>query len=257
VEGKVKALSEETATGCSILFQHKPAKEPALGQRMHVLFAMDGKRYQTNLKDQGRGNYLEYRFSLPASIQHAERRASVRVKMGHYEQFNIVALEGLFEGLGLTGLLVDLSMGGCCFRAERTIQIQSERRLAITPDLLAPGTPFQLVRLTNLPHLPLVECGAQLCSIRQAEEGVLMALRFEGLGAFESGLLGKFLSEREPGYIIGFPHKRRIRDLTEEKRKVPQAAKSQEFPEAPPPLKPKAMNQARHRPMPALNRRKP
>lgn len=230
VAGKVRTVSEETAS-CSILFKYKPAKEPSPGQRMHVVFPLDGKRFQASLTYQGRGSYLEYRFGLPSAIHHAERRESVRVKMRPNDHFNIVALQGLFEGLGFSGMLVDLSMGGCCFRAERVIQIQAERRIAVTSDLLAAGTAFALIRLTNLPHLPLVECGARLCSMRQAGDAVLLALRFEGLGAFETGILGRFLSERVPGYTVGFPHKRRIRDLTEDELTGPQADRRQEAPE--------------------------
>jgi CheY-like chemotaxis protein len=230
VAGKVKTVSEDMDF-CSILFKYKPAKEPSPGQRMHAVFPLDGKRFQTSLVYQGRGNYLEYRFGLPSAILHAERRESVRVKMRPGDHFNIVVLQGLFEGLGFSGVLVDLSMGGCCFRAERVIQIQSERRLAIASDMLAAGTSFALVRLTNLPRLPLVECGACLCSMRQSEGAVLLALRFEGLGAFERGILGKFLSERVPGYSVRFPHKRRIRDLAEEELTGPQADNRQDAPE--------------------------
>jgi len=92
----------------------------------------------------------------------------------------------------------------------------------ITEGLLPVGTPLALVRLPNLPHLPMVECGGTLCSIRQGIDGVIVGLRFEGLGAFEAGILGKFLSERIPGLSFGFPHKRRIRELTEAELRVPQ-----------------------------------
>jgi len=67
--------------------------------------------------------------------------------------------------------------------------------------------------------------------MRQAGGAVLLALRFEGLGASETGILGKFLSERVPGYSIGFPHKRRIRDLAEDELSGPQADHRQDAPE--------------------------
>jgi CheY-like chemotaxis protein len=58
--------------------------------------------------------------------------------------------------------------------------------------------------------------------MRQWPWGVTMGLAFESLGAFEAGILGKFMSERVPGFRSEFPWKRRYRDLTEAERLEPQ-----------------------------------
>ena len=234
IPGKVGKV-DETAGTVSLLCRWKPAKEPIRGQQIHIVFPLDNQRFKTDLVYQGRGNYLEYRCSLPVAMVPAERRDSVRAKMRSRDEFSIIVLEGLFEGLGLSGILVDLSVGGCCFLIKRAIRIQGERRLPISEALSTVGTPLALVRLPNLPHLPMVECGGTLCSIRQGVDGVIVGLRFEGLGAFETGILGKFLSERIPGLSFGFPHKRRIRDLTEAELQEPQSAEAPAEPEAPAP----------------------
>jgi CheY-like chemotaxis protein len=59
--------------------------------------------------------------------------------------------------------------------------------------------------------------------MRAGGEGVTVGLRFEGLGASESSILGKFLSDRDPGIAFGFPRKRRLHGLKEDEVKVLQA----------------------------------
>jgi CheY-like chemotaxis protein len=205
---KVRVVVEDTRI-CSLAFKWKPGLEPSSGQKMRMVFPMDRQRFQADLVYVGRGNYLEYRFRFPSAIFSAERRDSVRVKMRPRDDLSILALQDLFDGVGFTGTLVDLSIGGCGFLLQRAIRIKGEERLNIHPDLLAPGTPLVLVRLPNLPHLPRVECGGYLCSMRATTAGVVVGLRFAGLGPGESAILGKFLSDRDPGITFGFPHKRR------------------------------------------------
>lgn len=228
VPAKVGKVAEAAGI-CSFQCKWKPTKEPAPGQRLRITFPLDKQRFFADLVYQGRGNYLEYRCQLPTAISHAERRDAVRVTMHAHDKFSLIALQGLFAGLGLSGTLVDLSMGGCSFLINRAIQIKNERRLPINEEMLAQGTTFDLVRLPNLPQLPLVECGGTVRSVRTTDRGVIVGLRFEGLGAFEGGILGKFLSERVPGFVAGFPHKHRLRDLID--GDPPEAA---EAPEAPP-----------------------
>ncbi len=221
IAAKVELVGEETRN-FTLSLQRTPTVEPATGQAAHLVFSLDGRRFQTEVSYQGRGGYMEYRFKLPTAIRHAERRDSDRVHFRSRERIQIVVLQGLSEGLGLGGELQDLSMGGCAFLIRRAIRIQDERRMPIRQDLLAPGTPLALVRLPDLPRLPLVECGGHVSHLRMGPLGVSMGLAFESLGAFEGGILGKFMTERLPGFRTDFPWKRRFRDLTEEERKFPQ-----------------------------------
>jgi CheY-like chemotaxis protein len=223
IPGTVGEILEAAGT-CMIRCRYKPAKEPLPGQRVRLAFPLDKQRFLTDLGYQDRGSYLEYRFQLPSAVFHADRRDSVRARMLPHERLNILALQGLSAGLGLSGWLVDISMGGCCFLIHRAIQIKDEQRLAVTESLLPPGTTFDLVRLPNLPDLPVLECGGTLRSIRTATDGVIVGLRFEGLAAFERGILGKLLSERVPDFTAGFPHLRRIGDLTADELVIPQPA---------------------------------
>jgi CheY-like chemotaxis protein len=228
--GAVVAV-DEASGALTVLLQWKPSDEPSVGHRIVAVFPMDGQRFQAELAYLGRGHYLEYRFSLPPAILHAERRDSVRVKMLPEDTFGIVVLQSLADGLGLAGRLVDLSMGGCCFLLTRVVHSKGEGKVPITPDLMPPGTPLAVVRLPDLPDLPLVECGGYLCYMRETEQGMIAGIRFESLGSFENGILGKFLSERSPGFSFGFPQKRRRRDLTEGELKLPQPCGAVAVPE--------------------------
>jgi len=219
VQAKVRTVVEEAGI-CSFAFKWKPVKELIPGQRVRLVFAMDRQRFQADLVYQGRGNYLEYRFGLPTAIYRAERRDSVRVKMRPRDELTATVLQGFFEGLGLTGTLLDLSRGGCSLALRQAIQIKDQKRLAINANLLLPGTPLVLVRLPNLPHLAQVECGGFLCSIRPGCEGVIVGLRFEGMGVPETMILNHFLHERDPGIPFAFPRKRRFSGLEENEGEI-------------------------------------
>jgi CheY-like chemotaxis protein len=218
---KVERVGEESSS-FTLVLERSPAVEPSKGQRVQMVFPLDGQRYQTEMTYLDRGGYREYRFKLPTAIRHAERRDSIRVHIRSREQIQIVALQGLFDGLAFSGHLVDLSMGGCGFLVQRVIRVKDERRMPVRADLLAPGTPLMLVRLPDLPRLPLLECGGRISHFRQNTNGVSMGLAFEGLGALETSILTRFMQERVPGFRSDFPWKRRYRDLSEEELLLPQ-----------------------------------
>ena len=221
ISAKVELVGEETRS-CTLSLLWTPVVEPVPGQQVNLVFPLDGQRFKTTLVYQGRGGYKQYRFALPFAIQHAERRDATRVTLRSRERFRIVVLQHLMEGLGFNGELMDLSMGGCAFLIHRVIQIQTEKRVAISPGLLTPGTRLSLVRLMDLPHLPTLECGGRVSHMRQWSGGVNMGIAFENIGALETSTLGKLMTERVPGFSVDFPRKRRFRELTVEEREVPQ-----------------------------------
>ena len=237
ISAKVDLVGEETRS-CTLSLLWTPVVEPVPGQQVSLVFPLDGQRFKTTLVYQGRGGYKQYRFALPFSIQHAERRDATRVTLRSREKFRIVVLQHLMDGLGLNGELTDLAMGGCAFLIHRVIQIQTEKRMPIHSGLVTPGTRLSLVRLMDLPHLPTLECGGRVSHMRQWSGGVTMGIAFENLGAFESTILAKLMTERVPGFSTDFPRKRRFRELTEEEREVPQpsAAASEPEPEPEPPV---------------------
>lgn len=222
IPAKVDLVGEENHT-LTLSLQRLPQPEPKAGEPFQLLFHLDGQRFRAELPYRGRGAYMQCVFNLPWSIQHAERRGEVRTRFAAREKAQVVALQGLFEGLALGGPLLNLSMGGCAFRLSRVMDIRGDKRLSLRADLVEPGTPLALVRLQDLPHLPMIECGAVASHMEQRPEGVVLGLRFEGLGSFESQVIAKLLSQRVPGFRRTFPRKRRQRELTEAELQAPQA----------------------------------
>jgi len=234
----VDGVGEETAT-LTLGLPRLPVPEPAPGQRATFVFPLDGHRYLTEAVYQDRGGYLAFRFKLPASIKLAERRGGPRIHFGARDRCQVVALQALAEGLALTGELVDLSMGGCAFAIQRAVRVKEGRRVSPRPDLLDPDTPLALVRLPDLPRLPLIECAGRVSNLRPGPTGVVLGLAFDGLGAAAQTHLEKLLAERIPGYRPEFPWKRRYKDLAEEELGQPQP------PDLPPEPGPEAPDPAR------------
>jgi CheY-like chemotaxis protein len=221
IPAKVELVGEETRA-FTLSLQRLPQPEPKAGQAFLLNFHLDGQRFRTEVAYQGRGGYMQCVFRLPQAVLHAERRSALRTRFGTREKAQVVALQGLFEGLALGGALVNLSLGGCAMRLSRAMDIRGDKRLALSPDLLPEGTPLALLRIQDLPHSPMIECGATVSHMEQRSEGVVMGLRFEGLGSYEAQIIGKLLTQRVPGFRRSFPRKRRLKDLSEAERQAPQ-----------------------------------
>ena len=208
----VAQVSEEKGT-FTLAFLHQASGTWKEGLPLHLVFPLDGQRFRTTARFRGLGGYLQREFSLPEGIRSAERRGHLRTRFTGREKATVAVLETLFEGIGLSGPLLNLSLGGLAFRVDRAMDIARGRRLAIGGDLMAPGRPLGLVRLQDLPHLPTLECGAVIAHFGEQERGLVAGLAFESLGGFETQCLEKLLAQRIPSSLRGFPRKRRRGEL--------------------------------------------
>ena len=211
---KVELVSEEKGT-FTLSFLHQPSGAWKEGLPVHLAFPLDGQRFRTTAKYRGLGGYLQREFALPEAIRHAERRGLMRTRFTAREKATVAVLENLFEGVGLSGPILNLGLGGLAFRVDRAMDIRQDRRLTVRGDLIAPGRVMALIRLQDLPHVPTLECGATVMHFGARDEGVVAGLRFEDLGSLESQYLAKLLSERIPLFGRGFPRKRRRGELAE------------------------------------------
>lgn len=223
---------DEEGGSFTLGLRRPPTGIPAAGRLASVAFPMDGLRFQTEAAYQGRGRYLEYRFALPTAIRFAERRDSFRVRFRTREHYQAIVLEDILGGVGLMGRLVDLAMGGCALQVERAMRVQSSQRLALDQDLLSPGAPVALVRLGDLPKLPMLEFSGRVSHFHRGHQGLILGVAFGLVGAREHGLLGRFMADRLPGFRADFPRKRRTRDLLVAQPEEPAPAEGAE-PEAP------------------------
>ncbi|HJV89091.1 MAG TPA: response regulator [Holophagaceae bacterium] len=205
---KVELVSEEKET-FTLSFLHQPPGDWRPGQVVHLSFPLDGQRFRTTVKFQGLGGYLQREFKLPDAIYHAERRGLMRTRFSKRERPTVAVLEELFQGLGLSGPILNLSMGGLAFRVDRAMDIKHDRRISVKGDLLGAGRQVALIRIQDLPHTPTLECGATIAHFNAVPEGVVAGLIFEGMGSLEMQYIAKLLSQRLPTFGRGFPRKRR------------------------------------------------
>lgn len=192
------------------LSEDLPAKAP-----LSLVFSLDGHRFQAPLKYVGRGGYLQIVATLPEKVLFAERRNKLRARFGSREKAAVTVLQGLFEGTGVAGKLVNLSMEGICLLVERAIQVQGDRRIKVDENLFVPGEKLMLVRLLDLPQIPTLECSGTACWLRQTPEGMLFGVQLWGLGAQETAHLERVMTRRLPTFSTGFPVRHRRKEGAE------------------------------------------
>ncbi|MBI3130498.1 MAG: response regulator [Acidobacteria bacterium] len=205
---KVELVSEEKET-FTLSFLHQPPGDWKVGQVVHLNFPLDGQRFRATAKFAGLGGYLQREFKLPEAIFHAERRGLMRTRFSRRERPTVAVLEELFQGLGLSGPILNISMGGLAFRVDRVMDIKQDRRIQVKGDLLGAGRKMALIRIQDLPHTPTLECSATIAHFNAIPEGVVAGLTFEGMGSLEMQYIAKLLSQRLPTFGRGFPRKRR------------------------------------------------
>jgi CheY-like chemotaxis protein/c-di-GMP-binding flagellar brake protein YcgR len=211
----VEHVSEEKGT-LVLALQTRPSREPVAKAPVYVWFTLDGLRFRATLSFLQRSGYMQSELLLPECIRHAERREAQRTRFTARENAEVVALQGLFDGLGVSGTLLNLSLGGCSFRVDKALDIRKDRRVPLRGDLLAEGSDLPLLRLQNLPQTPLLDARAQVRHCGMRKEGLVVGALFEGMGSLEFQALERLLSQRLPGFASGFPRKHRRQGDEEE-----------------------------------------
>lgn len=176
---------------------------------MEMVFMIDGQRFRSQIQFKTRDAYLKACFQVPEQVQHAERRCKLRTRFSHREKASATVLEGIFDGVGVSGSLVNLSMEGLCMKIERAISIREDRKLPVNADLFPVGRSLPLVRIQNLPQTPTIECGATVAHISTTPGGVLMGMKLDCVGEAEQIILEQIMTRRLPRFGRGFPVKRR------------------------------------------------
>lgn len=205
---KVDVVNEEKGS-FTISMQNRPPREPLPGTPIHFFFTMDGLRFRTQARFLARGGYMQSEFALPEAILHAERRGNVRVRFTPREPVKAVVLEGLFDGLGISGQVVNLSTGGFNLRVDRVIDIRKDRRVKASPELFKSISKLALIRLQDLPQAPNLECSGLLRHVSSRSDGLFLGIELDSLGSFETQALTQVIARKVPGFGVGFPRKRR------------------------------------------------
>jgi CheY-like chemotaxis protein len=150
------------------------------GEPVRLLFCLDGLRFQAT------GKVIELKNStllldLPGSIELAERRKRPRARLNQREGATAIALTGLFEGIGLTGTIDNISEGGMCLKVGRAMNVKTQGPMHLGPNLISVGEVFMLIKLNKLPKCPLIEVGGLATHV--ASDGGLLSVGI----SFEAG----------------------------------------------------------------------
>jgi len=184
--------------GCIHLKLIRPLPhELAPGAAFDMVFLVGDQRYWAPTTFQGRENYLLYRFSIPARMAPADRRQHKRYSFRPREKAYVVAQDGVIPGHGISGPLVNLSEGGLAFRVDRVMRLDDHLR--ITPGLgfFERGKSFPLLKVRDLPNLPLFEARGVLANAQERNGGIILGLQFLDLGDTELRELRVVLDIRE------------------------------------------------------------
>jgi len=202
--GKIDLLHEESRT-MTVLLQRALPGDIQPNTPLEMVFTLEGMRFDAPVKFLRREGYLRALFSVPEKVLHAERRAKMRARFGPRERGTCTVLEELFDGHGVTGRLVNLSLEGLCMRLDRAISIRDNRPIHPTPSLFPFGKSVALVRIQNLPHTPLIECCGTITHLEATPIGITMGIMLKGLGSLETQQITQLMTRRLPSFSRGFP----------------------------------------------------
>jgi CheY-like chemotaxis protein len=181
---------------------------------------------------------------LPASLEIQERRAQPRARLNAKEGCTLTALTGLFEGVGITGIVENLSEGGARIRVEKAMNLKGEKRLPLGTALVPVGQPFMLIKVNKAPRCPVVmELEGRAVYLENGPSGLVLGLAFSSPRADQASALRGLVSSRTASVPTSLPAKSR-------RRPDPPAASSEPapapVPQPPPPAQvgPRAEAQA-------------
>ncbi len=148
------------------------------GESIGLLFYLDGLRLRATgrLQELKTGTLV---MDLPSSMVLAERRKKPRARLNRREGATAVALTGLFEGIGLTGSIDNISEGGMCLKVTRAMNVKTQGPMHMGPNLLSAGEVFMVIKLNKLPKCPLIEVGGIATHVAAEAGGLSVGITFE------------------------------------------------------------------------------
>ncbi len=184
------------------------------GASVDLFFILDGLRFKasTKLQESKPGAVA---LDLPTSLSLAERRKKPRARLNAREGATAIALTGLFDGVGVNGIVENVSEGGVCIRVEKAMEVKTQRKMHMGANLMPVGQPLMLIKLTKLPKCAPIELGGTV-AWADAGQGLLIGITFE---PGKDGLLSPIrtlVSSRTTAIPITVPPKARRQQETEE-----------------------------------------
>lgn len=186
------------------------------GDNVDFLFFLDGLRLGAMAKVlDPRTEVLA--LHLPDTVELKERRRVPRARLSAKERAAVTVLQGLAEGIGISGIPENISEGGLRMQVDRALAITTEKRLVLGTTLVPAGQPFPFVRLSHLPRCPpLLELSGKAVYLSFAPTGLVLGLAFDKPSAEVKSALGSFLASRTTSIPSVLPPKARRRSTPEE-----------------------------------------
>jgi CheY-like chemotaxis protein len=197
--------------GGLVTFQLASPLSADKGVRIELLFS------QESLRIGGTATVAETRpgvlvATLPESLELRERRRQPRARLNPKEGATLTALTGLFEGVGITGVIENLSEGGARVRVEKAINIKGEKRLPLGSGLVPVGQPFMLVKLNKVPKCPAaMELEGRAVYLDTSGGGLVLGLSFAALKPDVASAVRNLVSSRTTATPSSLPNKARRR----------------------------------------------
>jgi len=178
---------------------------------------------------------------IPDAIELLERRATPRARLNPKEGATLTGLSSIFEGVGITGLLENISEGGCRIKVEKALNIKDEKRLPLGEALVPVGHPFMLLKLNKVPKCTSVmELAGKVAYLESTTSGLVIGLAFEKPRADIAAMIRNLVSSRCAAVPSSVPPKtRRRQEVVEESPRAPKPVPPPE--ERPAPVPPKAI----------------
>jgi len=134
---------------------------------------------------------------IPDSFELHERRKKQRAKVNPREGTTATLLSGLFDGIGITGLIENMSETGLRVKVEKAIEIKTEKKITVSSRTLKVGQIFPIVKISKIPQcIATIECGGKVVYIEVTNGVSYIGLSFEELKSEYVRIIEKFVSNR-------------------------------------------------------------
>lgn len=190
-------------------FQYQGNLSAEKGSRITPVFILDGLRIGNPCRCLAlRTGQVD--LALPEDLLILERRKHPRARLNPKEGATLTALTGLFEGVGLTGVIENISEGGARVRVERAMEAKGEKKLSPHAGLIPKGHAFDLLKVSKLPRIPgKYECSGKAVYLDGGGVGLVMGVSFSAFPAEALANLRAMVSGRIAPQPTALPPKTR------------------------------------------------
>ena len=155
--------------------------------------------------------------NIPKEISQNERRKHKRVSFAQRENANASILESFSKGIGITGSILNISLGGICVEINRALAIENEREVTPQPNLIQSGTKLGLVRIKGITGFAELDTNGVVNEIRRGHKWKI-AIELPKLSNDIKNNFERFINSRSQEFsLVRRSRKKRIE--AEKKRK--------------------------------------